>query len=155
MQEAQHELEPDRLIQLLEKQRELYLRLRELSDRQRALIAGDRPDQLLSILHDRQALVAALVQLNEELAPYRRNWEVVHAELPDGVRQRASALLEEINELLRNILRVDQEDGALLSARKQAVAQSLSEVSGGRTAHAAYGRQGPARPATTSADTTG
>jgi hypothetical protein len=71
------------------------------------------------------------------------------------MRQHAAQLLEEINDLLRNILRVDQEDGALLSARKQVVAQSLGEVSGGRTANAAYARQGPAQGTATSADLTG
>jgi flagellar biosynthesis/type III secretory pathway chaperone len=142
MEDAVSQLDTNRLIHLLGQQRELYLRLHDLSDRQRALIASDSPDLLLSILRDRQTLVAALVRLNEELAPYRRDWE-------------AGQLLEEINDLLRNILRVDQEDGALLSARKQAVAQSLSEVTGGRTANAAYARQGRARGTATSADLTG
>lgn len=155
MEDALSQLDTNRLIHLLGQQRELYLRLRDLSDRQRALIASDSPDLLLSILRDRQTLVAALVRLNEQLTPYRRDWEAVQATLSDDVRQQAAQLLEEINDLLRNILRVDQEDGALLSARKQAVAQSLSEVSGGRTANAAYARQGPAQGTATSADLTG
>jgi hypothetical protein len=155
MEDALSQLDTNRLIHLLKQQRELYLQLRDLSDRQRALIASDSPDLLLSILRDRQTLVAALVRLNEQLAPYRRDWEAVQATLSDDVRQQAAQLLEEINDLLRNILRVDQEDGALLSARKQAVAQSLSEVSGGRTANAAYARQDPAQGTATSADLTG
>jgi hypothetical protein len=155
MEDAVSQLDTNRLIHLLGQQRELYLRLHDLSDRQRALIASDSPDLLLSILRDRQTLVAALVRLNEELAPYRRDWEAVQATLSDDTRQQAGQLLEEINDLLRNILRVDQEDGALLSARKQAVAQSLSEVTGGRTANAAYARQGRARGTATSADLTG
>lgn len=155
MEDALSQLDTNRLIHLLGQQRELYLQLRDLSDRQRALIASDSPDLLLSILRDRQTLVAALVRLNEQLTPYRRDWEAVQATLSDDVRQQAAQLLEEINDLLRNILRVDQEDGALLSARKQAVAQSLSEVSGGRTANAAYARQGPAQGTATSADLTG
>jgi hypothetical protein len=155
MEDALSQLDTNRLIHLLKQQRELYLQLRDLSDRQRALIASDSPDLLLSILRDRQTLVAALVRLNEQLAPYRRDWEAVQATLSDDVRQQAAQLLEEINDLLRNILRVDQEDGALLSARKQAVAQSLSDVSGGRTANAAYARQGPAQGTVTSADLTG
>jgi hypothetical protein len=130
-----------KLVELLTRQRDLYRNLRELSEKQRALIAGDRPEMLLSILRERQDLVTALARLNEELGPYRQNWDTVHAALPEAQRNAASALVHEINALLRVILRTDQEDGALLSARKQAVGEQIADVTGGRTANAAYARQ--------------
>jgi hypothetical protein len=92
------------------------------------------------VLQERQRLVAALARLNDALAPFRRNWDEQYAAFPADVRQRASALLTEINGLLRVILTTDQEDGALLSARKQATGRELTGVSGGRTANAAYAR---------------
>ena len=55
---AHESQEPKRLITLLSEQRELYQRLRDLSERQRSLISSDRPEQLLSILRERQTLVA-------------------------------------------------------------------------------------------------
>ncbi len=148
------ELDPHTLVLLLGQQRDLYRKLRELSDRQRALIAGDRPERLLSILHERQDLVAALATLNDQLAPYRRNWDDMYAALPETHRVQAAALLQEINGLLRVILRTDQEDGALLSARKQAVAGELRAVNGGQAANAAYARQAASSP-TPAADVTG
>lgn len=148
------DLDPHTLVTLLTQQRELYQKLRELSDRQRALIAGDRPERLLSILRERQDLVTALAALNNELAPYRRNWDEMYAALPAPHRVQASALLQEINGLLRVILRTDQEDGALLSARTQAVAGELRAVSGGQAANTAYARQGGSLPSR-SADMTG
>ena len=60
-------------------------RLRELSDQQRTLITGDRPELLLNILRERQTLVGALARLNERLAPFRRNWEGLYAGFPEGV----------------------------------------------------------------------
>jgi hypothetical protein len=131
---------PERLLALLRKQRDLYLRLQDLSQRQRTLIASDRPELLLNILHDRQSLVTALAAVNEKLSPYRRDWQGVYQTLPEVTRHTVSGLLEEINGMLQVILRTDQEDQALLSARKQAVARSLSDVSGGRAANAAYAR---------------
>lgn len=148
-------LNPGELITLLEQQRDHYRRLRELSDRQRSTIAGDRPERLLQILSERQELVAALARLNDRLAPFRRQWDDVYAALPDERRQQASALLHEINGLLRGILRADQEDGALLAARKQAVATDLAAASGGHTANAAYARQAGAAPGPAAADLTG
>jgi hypothetical protein len=140
--------QPDaaRLLELLTQQRDLYRSLRDLSEQQRALIAGDRPEMLLNILRERQDLVTRLARLNEDLGPYRRNWDAFHASLPEAHRNQASALLHEINALLRTILRTDQEDGALLSARKQAVQAQIGGVADGRAANAAYAAQPRATP---------
>jgi hypothetical protein len=135
------QLDPHRLLTLLAQQRDLYVKLRELSDKQRSLITGDRPELLLSILRDRQDLVTSLARLNEHLSPFRRNWDALYAALPEDERTQSSSLLQEINGLLRVILRTDQEDSALLSVRKQTVAADLAGLSGGRTANAAYARQ--------------
>lgn len=155
MSNTPNQPDPNRLTALLRKQRDLYLRLRDLSDKQRTMISGDRPEQLITILRDRQNLVTSLAQLNEQMGPYRRNWDSAYSALPAEQRTEASELLQEINGLLRVILQTDQEDSALLAARKQAVANSLSEISGGQTANAAYGRQAGSTPASESADITG
>lgn len=146
---------PEKLLTLLKQQRDLYLRLQELSERQRSLISGDRPELLLNILRDRQTLVTALASVNQELSPYRRDWQSVYEALPEVTRHSVSELLEEINGMLQVILRADQEDQALLSARKQAVARSLSEVSGAQTANAAYAHQATRGRGRGSADVTG
>jgi hypothetical protein len=112
--------EPRGLIALLTQQRDLYLKLRVLSDKQRSMISGDRPGLLLEILQERHDLVAALARLNESLSPFRRDWDANYAALPEEERGQASALLREINGLLAAILRTDQEDEALLAARKHA-----------------------------------
>jgi hypothetical protein len=146
---------PEALIGFLTEQRDLYRKLQDLSDRQRDLIAGDRPEQLLNILRDRQMLVTALAKVNEKLGPYRRNWRSIYETLPDDDKRTASALLEEINGKLQVILQTDQEDQALLSARKQAVARSMNEVSGGLTANTAYARSTASTGHGASADLTG
>lgn len=147
-------LDPSVMIDLLTKQRDLYRSLRDLSAKQRTMISGGRPELLLNILRDRQDLVTTLARLNEELGPFRRNWDSLYAGLPDAQREQASRILHEINDLLRVILRTDQEDGALLSARKQTIASELADVSGGRTANAAYARHAGS-PGASSSDMTG
>jgi hypothetical protein len=155
MSNLANELDPNRLIALLTQQRSLYVKLRELSDKQRSMISGDRPELLLNILRDRQELVASLARLNDELGPFRRQWDEMYSTLPDEHRAQASTLLQEINGLLRVILRTDQEDGALLSARKQAVARDLAQLSGGKTANTAYARQTGKTSGAAGADLTG
>ncbi|MBU0640563.1 MAG: flagellar protein FlgN [Planctomycetes bacterium] len=148
-------IDPQRLVALLTRQRDLYQQLRELSERQRSLISGNRPEMLLNILRDRQTLVNGLATLNEQLAPFRRGWDGMYAQLPEDTRDQASALLTQINELLRVILKTDQEDSALLAARKRAVASEMGALSSGRSANAAYADQAAAQRRRTSAEITG
>jgi len=155
MTEAISQLDPKQLVTLLRQQRDLYVKLRDLSGKQRTMIAGDRPELLLSILRDRQDLVTSLARLNDKLAPFRRHWDAMYAALPENDRTLASSLLQEINGLLRAILRADQEDGALLSARKQGVAEGIQTLSGGQVANTAYARQAGPRKGSTAADVTG
>lgn len=144
----------ERLIKLLSRQRVLYQKLKELSERQRGMISGDRADLLLGILQERQGHVNELVLLNQQLSPFRRDWDQTLASLADDAREMVSKLLAVINSLLSGILATDKEDGALLSARKQMVASELSGLSGGRIANQCYARSMPAT-GTSSADLTG
>jgi flagellar biosynthesis/type III secretory pathway chaperone len=133
--------DPNRLVTLLTEQRDLYQQLRTLSDRQRTLISSNQPDTLLELLTRRRQIVAALAELNERLGPYRRHWDEMYTALPETHRAQASGLLQEVNGLLRVILKTDQEDGALLAARKQAVGSEIRGLTDGRTANAAYAAQ--------------
>jgi flagellar biosynthesis/type III secretory pathway chaperone len=128
-----------RLIKLLRQQRDLYHSLHELSQRQRTLVCGDQPELLLRVLSERRRLVTRLAQINEQLAPCRQDWAGVYQGLSPECQQTAAGLLEEINRTLQSILRADQEDGALLSARKDSMAANLSGLGGGQAVNTAYG----------------
>ena len=154
MREPSGPADSERLIELLSRQRDLYQKLKELSERQRGMIAGDRADLLLGILQERQAHVNELTLLNQQLSPFRRKWDQTLASLSGDTRQNVSKLLAAINTLLSGILASDKEDGTLLSARKQMVASELSGLSGGRIANQCYARSTPAA-GTSSADLTG
>lgn len=131
-------ISPERIVRLLRKQHELYLRLQDLSHRQRGLITGDHPEQLLSILHDRQSLVNALAQINVQLSPLRADWTRIYHRLPPEARSEVTRLLEQIHRVLHAILRTDQEDSALLSARRQSAGQSLNQLDQARAVGQAY-----------------
>lgn len=134
--------DPDHLVTLLTRQRDLYSALRGLSERQRSTLGDDRAEQLLDILRQRQDIVSALASLNDELGPYRRNWDAAFNGLPEPQRATVARLHGEINALLRVILKTDQEDAALLAARKGAVSAQLADLGGARAASAAYARTG-------------
>ena len=141
------------VVTLLTVQRDLYARLRGLAEQQRSVIHDDRPEVLLHLLTERQTIVNRLARLNAQLAPHRRTWDVTYAALPQPQREEVTRLLGEINGFLRTILTTDEEDSALLAARKRLVADELAATGQQRFAAKAYA--GAVRPHAESADLEG
>lgn len=131
----------ERLVRLLEEQRDCYDRLRRLAERQRRLISDQDPESLLRILAERQRLVDRLGELGKELQPYRQEWANTYTQMHAERRRHVRGLLDEINTLLGAILISDAEDSRLLAARKQTVRDRLKQTASARTAGAAYATQ--------------
>jgi len=127
------------MVALLKEQRTLFCRLRALTQRQRSLITQDDSDALLGVLSQRQQLVDGLIGISDRLAPYRSDWSTLYAELEEPVRQEVAGLLEETNAALHGILQSDRQDTAMLTARKQQIADSAATLDHGSRAGAAYG----------------
>jgi hypothetical protein len=133
------------MLDLLKRQRQLFLELEKQSQAQRALIKAQQNEELLSILARRQKLVDAIGQVHRQSAPYRQQWSEVKDRLPGPVREEISGLLKELQGLLNTIIEQDQQDCQELSASKQQVARELNQTSRARTADAYYGGPGPQR----------
>jgi hypothetical protein len=127
-----------RLMELLDRQRLLYRRLRILTERQRALVIQDDAQALLTLLADRQKLVDELMSVNAELSGYRQDWPNVYGKLDEPSRKRVADMLEEANASLGAILQSDSRDSATLSARRQEIADRMTAVDSGSRAGAAY-----------------
>jgi hypothetical protein len=125
-------------LRLLEEQRELCRQLSGFAAAQRALITGDEPERLLAVLGDRQQVLDRLSVIVDRLRPVQRRWGEVRASLTPAQARQADALITEVNTLLAGILKGDEADAQLLSARKTATGQSLQQVGQGRQAGAAY-----------------
>jgi hypothetical protein len=128
----------DDVLALLAEQRDLYADLDGLAQRQRALIAGDDPEDLLGVLSQRQTIVDRLGMLAKHLRPYQRTWREVRSRLSDEEGARADRLVLEVNRLLAGILDKDEADARLLAARREATAQAMGELKRSRAAGAAY-----------------
>ncbi|MHC4064444.1 MAG: hypothetical protein ACYSUI_08080 [Planctomycetota bacterium] len=130
--------EPQCLMSLLLRQRDLYRDLHRLADRQRRLIAEDDPGELLSLLGQRQKLTGELMELGRQLAPHRENWAATRESLAPGDCAQAEQMLGEIRGLLQKIIDDDEQDARLLSARKMQTAASMGAARADRRAVTAY-----------------
>ena len=142
MDTAQDRQDAARLVELLKRQNALYRRLRKLAERQRALVAQDEVQPLLSLLAERQQVVDGLVNANQELAPFRTDWSERYQRFDEPTRRQVAELLEEANASLGTILQSDQQDSATLSAKRMDVAERLAAAETGSRASAAYSAAG-------------
>lgn len=133
------EADAERVLALLERQRDLYRRLKDLAARQRQVVTAQEPERLLEVLAERQKHVEALAGVNEELRPIRDRWPLIHAKMTPGQQERATALLQDVQTTLVGILEGDEQDARLLSARMSTIRQEALGLAACSRAHAAYG----------------
>lgn len=125
-------------IGLLLEQRDLYLKLQNLSGRQRGCITGNEPEQLLTILAERQQLIDRLQSIGQRLRPLQANWRQIREGMDEAQGRQIDGLLTEVNGLLSKILEQDAADSALLSARKSETGRQIGLVQTGQQASRAY-----------------
>ncbi len=118
------------VLSLMRTQATLYERLDTLTANQRSLIAADDTSTLLAHLSQRKKVVDALSQIAGRLAPVRHDWPAVRRRFSEGEGAEADRLIADVEKRLRRMIQRDEEDVRVLSARKQAVSQTL------RAAHA-------------------
>jgi hypothetical protein len=130
--------ETEDVIRLLSAQRDLYALLGRLADRQRGLITGNEPEQLLKVIAERQRVLAALGKVTERLRPYQQRWQELRGRMSGEQLAAADALVKDMQRELAAIIAKDEADVQLLAARKEAASQSIAGLKRGRDAGVAY-----------------
>jgi len=105
----------DGLVELLDNQRRIYLRLRELSIEQAEFVASGEADALLKVLSDRQQLIDQLTQINGRIEPFKQDWPSMWRKLDDDTRSRVETLIGQVQGLLELIVAQDGRDRASLT----------------------------------------
>ncbi len=123
---------------LLGEQWELLRGLDGLSRRQRELIAGDSPDELLALMEERQEIVDRLEAITAKLEPMQTRWREGHAEVVALLRQEIEGRLRDLASLAREIAARDAQDQRLLAERKRGIAEELASMAGSQRAMHAY-----------------
>ena len=133
-----------RLGDLLSRQRDLYMKLRDLASEQRSAISHEKPEHLLRILGDRQRRITELTEVDVEVSPYRARWNDIREKLSVSQRQKVSDLVGAVQGLLKDILQQDQGDCDTLKERSESHRAGAATVTFGKQLNVAYaaGRYG-------------
>lgn len=131
-----------RLGRILERQRELYERLDSLSREQSGHIERGDTDGLLGLLGQRQTVIDEISRLNDEVAPFAKDWEALSAGLSEGQRADLRRKFDVVAGLVQAITSRDDADRRLLEERRGRMGDELSAMSKARSAMNAYTRGG-------------
>ena len=119
-------------------QAERYRALLALGERQRQALEGDDLAAFHELLGQKATLVAEIGAADEAAAQNRAVWDAHRDAVPEALRERLRAVVEEIRRALEQSLAVEQACEARLHAAKTHVAQDLDQVGRGRRALASY-----------------
>src|SRR5437660_8440632 len=134
----------DPVISALEDQVTCYRRLAKLAEIQHEHVQNSATDQLLHVLTQRQEVLDQVADLEQIIAPAKRQWGDYLTALGTDRRSSAEGLLAETRRLLEQITTADRNDAMVLQQRKVSLGRQINQASAARVtnrnyATAAYG----------------
>ena len=144
----------DALIDVLDRQRTLYLQLDQLSQRQAELVRDQDTEGLLDVLSQRQALIDQLTQAAAQLEPFKQRWSDLWPTLDEHRQQELRQRMQQIQQLLERVMQRDDEDRQTLSDRRDQLGEQLNHTHRGAAANQAYSRAAAAAAANRFTDQT-
>ncbi|MCX7935128.1 MAG: flagellar export chaperone FlgN [Planctomycetota bacterium] len=123
----------------LEKQIALYRQIKQLSAKQRPLIAANDVEGLLRLLAEKQEIIAAAAAEAEKLGPWQERWEAARANVPEAERQVVEAAAADLRQILAEIVALEDEGQAAALSVREAAGAALTRLQKGKAMHKAYG----------------
>ncbi|MEM9167005.1 MAG: flagellar export chaperone FlgN [Planctomycetota bacterium] len=116
------------IVGLIQTQAGLYQELEALSERQHAYVQANQTDAVITVLGQRQAVIDRISAVSADLAPFQAGWDRHIEGMPESVRSSVRASLSQVQASLRRISERDEQDKAVMEARRRTVGDQLSDL---------------------------
>jgi hypothetical protein len=133
-------MQADEILTALQRQLDCFQRLAKLASTQHEHVQNSRTEELLAVLSQRQALLDEMSQLEQVIAPAKKNWKEFTAYLPEQQKVAAEALLDETRRLLEEIAAADRDDALVLQQRKYNLGRGINQAVAARKFNGAYAK---------------
>ena len=133
------------LADLINQRHDCLVALRDVGERQLALIDSGDMTALLKVLSTKQHLIGLLQTLEQQLKPYRDEDPELRTWATREARQHCAARAAECEQMLAEIVAQEQQGESQLTKRRDAAATQLQGVHSAHQARAAYAQQPGAR----------
>lgn len=125
-------------LNIFKSRREYCQALLELSSQQSELIAGDHFEQLLTLLGQKQRLLARLDELRARQPELWQQWRVERAAMEPDLRDDCEHVLAETEAILADLVQHENSSTEFLTDRRDKTRQKLQTASQGSEVHSAY-----------------
>jgi hypothetical protein len=125
----------DRLRAQLAKYREMV----GIVAAQRSVFASMDVDGILGMIERKRAILEEIDALEVLLAPLKADWGNVRSKLSPEESRAVESTLEETQQVLKELVRLEDEGRALLEKRREANSESLDHLMKKSRARGAYG----------------
>ena len=133
-------MQADEILTALQRQLDCFQRLAKLASTQHEHVQNSRTEELLAVLSQRQALLDEMAQLEQVIAPAKKNWKEFTANLPEHQKVDAEALLDKTRRLLEEIAAADRDDALVLQQRKYNLGRGINQAVAARKFNGAYAK---------------
>jgi FlgN protein. len=136
-------LSPDvcakQLAELLDKQTEVCQNIKMLSEKQQALVAGHKEDDLLTLLSDKQQLIDQQQTLFSKAQDLSKTWEGLKSHASQAMQKRVEDSWETLKKVLNDVVTLEDASRGMLQDQKDRVSKDIGKIQLGKVANKAYG----------------
>jgi hypothetical protein len=127
------------VLESLRRQLDKYREMVAVVASQRAVFASMDVDAILGLIERKRAILAAVDVLEADLAPMKADWARVRSTFSPAEARAIESTLDETQQVLRELVRLEDEGRALLDRRREQKTAQLNEVLSKSRARGAYG----------------
>jgi hypothetical protein len=127
------------VLESLRRQLEKYREMTAVVASQRAVFASMDVDAILGLIERKRAILAEVDALEAGLAPLKADWAKVRSTFSADEARAIESTLDETQQVLRELVRLEDEGRALLDRRRQEKTAVLDQLMSRSRARGAYG----------------
>jgi hypothetical protein len=127
------------VLDRLRKQHGKYREMADIVASQRSVFNSLDVDGILGLIERKRAILADIERLEAELAPAKADWAKVRASFSPEESRQIQATLDGTQQVLRELVRLEDEGRALLKTRREGPSEAVQEQMQNRRARGAYG----------------
>jgi hypothetical protein len=127
------------VLDSLGRQLDKYREMAGLVARQREIFASMDVDAILGLIERKRAILAEVDALEAQLAPMKAQWARVRSTFTPEDARAIEATLDETQQVLKELVRLEDEGRALLDKRREEKTAALNQLMSRSRARGAYG----------------
>jgi hypothetical protein len=129
---------PADFLQIFNERRRCFAELLEQSRTQQQLVETEAYDELLTLLARKQQLIGRLEEIGRTRPDLGRDWRAARDGLSSLARDTCDRILEETENLLRELMERERESTAALAQRRDETRRQLQTVAAGSRVNDEY-----------------